>query len=85
MKRILHILKRKNDPYPLEIIRKQSETNEVTVILIQEATHLELKGTKASVSILREDQEEGRPASYPSIGYKEMLDRIFNADLVVTW
>lgn len=85
MKKILHILKRKGDPFPLGIIRKEAGSNEVTVILIQDAVDLDLNGTAAKVFALSEDSKDSKSASYPRIGYKEMLEFILNADTVVTW
>ena len=87
MKKVLHILKRKDD-FSLEIIRKEAGSNEVTVILIQDAVGLHLNGSGAKVFILSDDLEElkdRKRLSYPTIGYKEMLDAILSADTVVTW
>lgn len=85
MKRILHILKRKDDPIALEIIRKESVLNEVTVLLIQEAVDLDLNGIRANIFILDEDIEGRNPTLYPKIGYKEMIDRIMQSETVATW
>lgn len=84
MKRILHILKRKDDAGAVEVIRAQAESNEVTVLLIQEAVDLELQGMKAKVVALAEDAKNQK-AFHPQIGYKEMLDYILNSETVVTW
>lgn len=83
MKRILHILKRKDDPSPLKIIQKQAEGNDVTVVLIQDAKDLglALKGVK----VLKLSEAGAAPAAEPILGYKELLDEIFKADTVVTW
>lgn len=84
MKRILHILKRKDDPAPLEIIREQSGSNEVVVILIQDAAGLELKGIKGEVFALADDLEGETPA-HPPIGYQKLLGYILDSESVVTW
>ena len=85
MKRILHILKRKEDLFPLEIIRKEAGSNEVSILLIQDAVGLNLNGLGAKVFVLSEDLKDPQNRSYPQIGYKEMLDFILKADSVVTW
>lgn len=85
MKRILHILKRKDDPIALEIIRKESVLNEVTVLLIQEAVDLDLNGIRANIFVLDEEAEGQNSLRYPKIGYKEMLDQIMRSETVATW
>ncbi|MDC4222834.1 MAG: hypothetical protein MPW14_06945 [Candidatus Manganitrophus sp.] len=85
MKRILHILKRKDDPAPLEIIRRQSESNELVIILIQDAVGLELKGVKGKVFTLADDLKGGETPAHPPIGYKEMLGYILDSESIVTW
>jgi sulfur transfer complex TusBCD TusB component (DsrH family) len=85
MKRILHILKRKDNPAPLEIIREQSESNELVIILIQDAVGLELKGIKGEVFALADDLKGGETPAHPPIGYKEMLGYILDSESVVTW
>ncbi|MBI3805130.1 MAG: hypothetical protein HY282_15380 [Nitrospirae bacterium] len=82
MKKILHILKVKDDPSPLKIIQKQAETNAVTVVLIQDAGELKVDLKGVTVWKLA---EEGVAPSGPTLGYKELLDEIFKADMVVTW
>jgi hypothetical protein len=84
MKRILHLLKRKDDSFALDIIRKEIGSNEVSVILIQDAVDLDLRGIGANVFILSEDLKD-LTSAHPRIGYKEMLEFILNADTVVTW
>ena len=84
MKRILHILKRKDDPKAVEVIRTQAQSNAVTVLLIQEAVDLELQGIKARVFALAEDARQKKPF-HPQIGYKEMLDHVLDSETVVTW
>lgn len=69
---------------PQEVIRREAESNEVEVILIQEAVGLAIKETKASIFTLSEDAK-GIKTAHPQIGYKEMLDSILNADTVITW
>ncbi len=85
MKRILHILKRKDDPAPLEIIRAQSESYDLIIILIQDASGLELKGIKGQVFALADDLKGGETSAHPQISYKEMLGYILDSESVVTW
>lgn len=90
MKRILHILKRKDDSNAVAVIRTQAQSNEVTVLLIQDAVDLELQGVKGQIFSVAEDDvaEDEKPsknAFHPQIGYKEMLGYILDSETVVTW
>ncbi len=93
MKRILHILKERDDAYPLELIRKQAETDHVVVILIRDAIGVEIPDSKVSVCVLSEDRKDQEiqnpvfpgPVPHRRIGYKEMLEMIFACDTVLTW
>ena len=78
-------MKKKDDPFPIEIIRKEAGSNEVSVILIQDAVDLRLDETGAKIYVLSEDLKDSQNSSYPQIGYKEMLDFILTADSVITW
>jgi len=80
---ILHLLKNKDDSYPMEVIRKQVEaSHEVVVILMQQAGGLTRINTGALVFVLEED---GASSSHSKMGYNTLLDYIFRADTVVTW
>lgn len=85
MKKILHIVKKKDDPVCLEVIGKQAGSNDLSVILIQDAVDLNLNGTGTKIFVLSDDLTGSKKAAYPKIGYKEMLDAILNAETVVTW
>jgi len=88
LKRILHILKERNDPYPLELIRKQAASDYVIVILIRDAIGVEIPDSKVSVCVLSEDGRDHKTPGrefYRQIDYKEMLEMIFSCDTVVTW
>ncbi len=85
MKRILHILKQKEDLPAVEIIRAQAQSNAVTVLLIQDAVDLELQGVNAQVFALAEDAKNQMKPFHPQIGYKEMLAYILDSETVVTW
>lgn len=65
----------------MEVIRSEGLTDEVTIILIQDATDISL--TVGNVCVLADDAPAATP--YRKIGYSEMLDAIFHADTVVTW
>ncbi len=71
--------------FPLDVIQREAGSNEVTVILIQDAVDLNLNGSGTKVFVLSEDLKDPKNISYPRIGYKELLDAILNADQVVTW
>jgi hypothetical protein len=80
MKQILYILKR-NDPVPPDFIRHQAREAQIEIILIQDATSIKLDGI--AVFALADDLK-GK-VDYPLISYKEMIEKIFNADTVITW
>lgn len=80
MKRILHILKQKNN-VPLDIICQQAMEVSVEVVLIQEAVSVLIDGL--AVFVLEADLLE--KTAYKTISYPQMLEKIFNADTVVIW
>jgi len=78
MKRILHILKR-NDPIPISIIQQQAKEASVEVVLSQDATSIVLDaGTVFELA-------DHTITDYPPLSYKELVEKIFLADTVVTW
>ncbi|MFQ5580220.1 MAG: hypothetical protein ACE5FZ_06375 [Nitrospiria bacterium] len=87
MKRVLYILKERNDAYPLDLIQEQAASCYVTVILIRGAIGLEIPDSKVSVCALSEDgKDQGLSDKvYRQIDYKEMLETIFACDTVLTW
>jgi len=93
LKRILHILKEREDAYPLELIRKQAESDHVVVILMRDAIGMEIPDPKVSVCVLSEDGKDQKIQNYASpthvphrrIGCKEMLETIFSCDTVLSW
>ncbi len=91
MKQILHILKRRDDPYPLCVIREQAASHRVTVVLIQDAVNAELSDSLhhlgVSVLVLSEETTPIPPSGTADtrIGYREMLSSIFSADTVAIW
>ncbi len=80
MKRILYILKR-NNPAPNDFIRHQAKEAHIEIILIQDATSVQLDGM--AVFVLADDAK-GR-TDYPLLSYKEMIEKIFCADTIITW
>jgi hypothetical protein len=88
LKRILHILKEREDAYPLEVIQKQAASDHVIVILMRNAIGVEIPDSKVSVCVLSEDGKDEETLCHHlqrRIGYKEMLEKIFSCDTVLTW
>ena len=82
---ILHILKNKADRYPIDLIKKQSAANKISILLIQEARVMEIKEIDVPIFILSSGLKAGHNAIYPTIGYREMLNMIFKAESVMVW
>ena len=78
---------RRGDSGAMEVIRAQAQSNEVTVILVQDAADadLELQELKGQVFALAEDTKNKKGNLHPQIGYEEMLGYILDSDTVVTW
>ena len=85
MKKVLHILKNPNDAHALDLIKRGMDVNQVTILLIQDAAGMKLLETSGKVYVLCENLKKGEKASYPLVGYREMLKMIFENDFVVTW
>lgn len=86
-KHILHILKDPNPKEALSAIAQQAgdSTNEVTILLIQEAVRLKPVAT-ARVYVLEEDaKKRGVDSDLKKMSYSEMLDRILASDSVIAW
>ncbi len=81
-RQVLHIVKR-NDPLAIDLIRRQSAENPVTVILIQEAARLTFPTDTGPIFVLQDDAPE-HPI-YPRIDYPKMLDMILSAADVLVW
>jgi hypothetical protein len=79
MKRILHIL-RKNDLLATNIILQQSKEDDIAVVLIQEAILVQLEGVP--VFVLTDDLESNDNRVF---SYKDLIEKLFWADSVVTW
>jgi len=79
MQHILHILKQ-NDLIPLSIIQQQAKEACVEVVLSQDATSIVL-----DFATVFELAGDAKKTDYPTLSYKELVEKIFRADTVVTW
>jgi len=77
---ILHILKQ-NDPAPLSIIEQHAKEAPVEVVLINDATSMAIDFD----TVFELTDNTLKKTAYPSISYKELVEKIFRADTVVTW
>jgi len=82
----VHIVKR-NDPLAIDLIRRQSAENPVTIILIQEAARKSVRrmfpSDVVSIFVLQDDAPDS--PCYPPVDYPKMLDMILAADRVMVW
>jgi sulfur transfer complex TusBCD TusB component (DsrH family) len=86
MKKILHIVKNPDDPHALEVISRQGNGNELSVILIQDAVRVEPSLPGGALFVLGEDAaERGVAPRSKVIGYEQMVELILKADSVVVW
>ncbi|GKS60393.1 hypothetical protein YTPLAS18_39200 [Nitrospira sp.] len=84
MRRLLYLItsERTLEQDPLFVVRPEL-AGPPEVVLLQEGVRLANIPVEL-VSVLGEDlQERGLQSSYPVIGYRELLDKIFTADQVV--
>jgi len=79
MQQIVHILKQ-NDPITLSIIQQHAKGACVEVVLIHEATSVVLD----HVTVF-ELEDDTKKTDYPTLSYKELVEKIFRADTTVTW
>ncbi|MBN4054512.1 hypothetical protein JYT87_02260 [Nitrospira defluvii] len=82
---ILHILKNKADRYPLDLIEKQSPSNKISILLIQEARGMEIKDIGASIFVLSNDLKKNHKSEASQVSNQEMLQMIFEAESVMVW
>ena len=80
MKHILHILKQ-NDPIALSIIQQHVKEAYVEVVLVHDATSIVID----QITVFDLVDDAATKTNHPSISYKELVEKIFQADTVVTW
>lgn len=80
MPRILHILKQ-DHPIARDIISQQAQEADVEVVLIQDATTVVMEDVP--IFALAEDASD--KSRCPWLSYSDLLEKIFSADIVVTW
>jgi len=81
----LYILKKKNDPYPIELLKKRAESDSVAILLIQDAVELELPELAIPCYVLSDDLKPSQESPFKKIAYPEMLAMIFKAEAVLVW
>ncbi len=85
MKKILHLLKQPAGDLALEIIRRQTLLHEVTVLRIQEDRLPLNEGSLCVLDPASLDPADPAFTQPPKMRDETLLERIFRADLVVTW
>jgi sulfur transfer complex TusBCD TusB component (DsrH family) len=67
------------------MIEKQSQHHEITIVLIQEAVHLEEQLPSRVIALTEDLWRKGLDGKIPEISYGELLTLIFNHDRVFCW
>ncbi|MEK7702355.1 MAG: hypothetical protein AAB317_00135 [Nitrospirota bacterium] len=80
MKQILYILKHP-DPFIIELIEHQQQEASVEVILTHDTV---LPQIKNALPVFVLEANNNLYKRYPPISYKQMLEKIFRADTIVT-
>ncbi len=85
-KKILHVLKSRQDPYALELLHEQQEAGaEVSVLLLHDAVLTPVDGIE-KVYACRDDVEaRGGTAAGEIVDYDAMLSFFLEADSVICW
>jgi sulfur transfer complex TusBCD TusB component (DsrH family) len=84
---ILHLIRKLNDPYPLEIVAAQSREADTTVrvVYLQDAVYRPPK-TDGDAYTLEEDcAARGVDSPLERISYERLISLIFQSDRVISW
>ena len=83
--KILHLFRNPPDALAEDMIEAQGDKNSITAVLIQEAA-LWTGNLPCDILALKEALK-GKPpqAKRPTIGYKGLLELIFENDVVISW
>ena len=82
--KVLHIIRKKGDTYPLSIAATQkSGGDDVKVLLLQDAV-LSCSGD-ASSFCCKEDAEARGVSCGNQVDYSQIVNMVFDADSVVNW
>ena len=86
MQKILHIIKDLNDPAPIDIAKKQADSNEIGLLFIHDAVLGNLSSDFAKVYVLDADvRARNLNIEGEIIDYDEMIRLLFEYDKVVSW
>ncbi len=85
--KILHVIRKTNDAYAFETVRRQRQTpeNEVAVLLMQDAVLTPPEET-AGLFVCREDAAaRGVKSRGELVGYDEIVNMLLEYDTMVSW
>ena len=86
MQKILHIIKDLNDPTPIDIAKKQADSNEIGLLFIHDAVLGNLSSDFAKVYVLDADvRARNLNIEGEIVDYDEMVQLLFEYDKVVSW
>ena len=75
-----------NDPVPIEIAKKQADTNEIGLLFIHDAVLGDLSSDFAKIYVLDADiQARGLNVEAETVDYNGMVQLLFEYDKVVSW
>lgn len=85
--KILHMIRRSDDAYPLEMMALQAaEGQQITLLLLHDAVLKPPAPSGVAVVACKEDAAaRGAPATVPRVGYDDMVRLIFEHDSVINW
>lgn len=84
-KKTIHILKDKTDRVPIYFMQHIEKSQEIVIILTQNAIEIDLSPLKAQVFVLDELLPASENSPLRKITYDALLEMIFEYDAVVTW
>ena len=86
MQKILHIIKDMNDHVPIDIAKKQADSNEVGLLFIHDAVLGDLSSDFAKVYVLDADvRARNLNVEAETVDYNGMVQLLFEYDKVVSW
>lgn len=80
--KILHIIRNPDDTTPIEIARAQSEEHEVAILLLHDAVYASPDLTTYACA---KDAEARGVTGHECVGYKRIVEMLFEYDKVVSW
>ncbi|NOY53799.1 MAG: hypothetical protein GXP58_09295 [Deltaproteobacteria bacterium] len=84
-KKILHVLKSRQDPYAVEILEEQAAGAEVSVLLLHDAVLTPVEGIE-KVYACRDDVEaRGKSITGELVDYDAIVSLLLEADAVICW